>query len=116
MTCTISLGPDNNLELRTPSGRSILIPVSPHATDMLWQVLWNATQERRQLGKFEYHTEYPSQAIIESWNKFYSDEAQKRYDEGQEERKARKEEKRLERLAAAEAKLGVKLADIDFDL
>lgn len=67
MTCTLSLGPDSTLSLRTPSGRELLVPVSPHSTQLLWQILWNSSAERRQLGRHRYATEFPQQAIIDAW-------------------------------------------------
>ena len=67
MTCTVSLGPDGTLSLRTPLGRELLIPVGPHSTTMLWQVLWNSSAERRQLGGRSYSTEFPQQAVIDAW-------------------------------------------------
>lgn len=69
MTCTLSLGPDSTLSLRTPSGRELLIPVSPHSTPLLWQILWNSSQERRQVAGRHYATEFPQQAIIDAWAK-----------------------------------------------
>jgi len=67
MTCTLSLGPDNNLLLRTPSGREILVPVSQHSTEMLWQILWNSGQERRQAGRHSYPAEFPGQHVVDAW-------------------------------------------------
>lgn len=69
MTCTLSLGPDNTLSLRTPAGRELLIPVGPHSTTFLWQILWNSTQERRELAGRRYATEFPSQSVIDAWAK-----------------------------------------------
>lgn len=65
MTCTISLGPDGQLSLRTPSGRELLIPVGPHSTQLLWQTLWNASAERAP--RRGYATEFPPQAVIDAW-------------------------------------------------
>jgi len=46
VSCQISLGPNDDLELITPSGRRVYIPISPFATKEIWQVLWNASAER----------------------------------------------------------------------
>ncbi len=67
MTCTLSLGPDGNLSLRTPSGRELLVPVGPHSTQMLWQILWNSSAEKRAVGGRSYSTEFPQQSIIDAW-------------------------------------------------
>lgn len=70
MTCTLSLGPDNTLSLRTPSGRELRVPVSPHATDMLWQILWQSSQQavaERRLGRHSYKTAFPAQHVVDAW-------------------------------------------------
>ena len=106
MTCTISLGPDNTLALRTPSGRELLVPVSPHATGMLWQILWNSSQERRAVAGRSYAGEFPAQSVIDAWAKDIMPE--RRAEEAAEAAAARQEK--------LEAKLGVRLASLDFNL
>lgn len=113
MTCQISIGPDDALELRTPSGRAISIPVSPHSTSMLWQILWNATQERRQLGKHCYPSEFPAQHVVDAWVK---DVLPQRNAEREAELQEEREAKAAERLAAKEKKFGIKLGELDFDI
>lgn len=64
MTCTLALGPNDDLELITPSGRRLYIPVTEHSTQFLWQILWNATSERARPG---HVGGYPTQAVIDAW-------------------------------------------------
>lgn len=77
MTCTISLGPNDDFELCSPSGRRVYIPNSPHALALLWQVLWNSTDERRAEAA-GFVAGFPTQAVIESWSKELTREKQER--------------------------------------
>lgn len=92
MTVTLSLGPDDNLEITLPSGSRRYVPVGPHSTQLLWQILWNATAERTQPV-----TRFPAQAVINQW--------------AEEIMPQRRAEEARERLAAASEKYGVDLND-----
>lgn len=103
MSCTISLGPDNDLELITPSGRRLYVPIGPHSTKWLFDILWNASRRTEAPG-FVNH--YPTQAIIKTWQ----EEAARVFDEGQ---TAAKLERAKERAKAIEAKYGISLDDME---
>jgi len=92
MTCTLSLGPDGTLSLRTPAGRELLIPVGPHSTQLLWQVLWNASAEAP--ARRGYSTEFPPQAVIDAGAK---DIMPQRREEEQREQAAAKRQAALDR-------------------
>lgn len=80
MTCTISLGPNNDFELCSPSGRRVYIPNSPHALQLLWQCLWNSTDEKRAQAA-GFVAGFPTQAVVDSWSKELTREKQERNEE-----------------------------------
>lgn len=103
MTCQISIGPEDTFILTTPSGRTLSLPNSPHAVNLLWRILWDASSEKpssRLVGGF------PTQAIVNRW-----------VDEVMPERRAEEEAERAEeRRKALEAKTGIALTELDFNL
>lgn len=109
MTCQISLGPDNDLELITPHGRRVYIPIGPHSTKMLFDVLWHASSKREAPG---FVNGYPTQAIINVWKQ------QLRSPEQLAEEAALKEEKAAAAKAAKKQQVldtyGVNLDDLEF--
>lgn len=100
MTCSISLGPEDNFELTSPSGRRVYIPNSPHALQLLWQVLWNSTAERAKAAHFV--NGFPTQKIVDLW----AEELGAKFKEKQEERKAQ----------ALTDRFGFDLKELDIDI
>lgn len=96
MTVTLSLGPNDDLEITLPSGSRRYVPVGPHSTQLLWQILWNATTERTQPV-----TRFPTQAVINQW-------AEETMPQRRAEERA---DAAAERLAKASEKLGIDLTD-----
>jgi hypothetical protein len=103
MTCQISLGPDNDLELITPAGRRLYVPIGPHSTKWLFDILWNALRKVEAPG---YVNSYPTQAVLKAWEA----EVKAKFNTEQAELRA---EKAAARRAEIEAKFGFSLDDLE---
>lgn len=102
MTCSIEMGPNDDLLLRTPSGRAISIPVGAHSTQLLWKVIWSSTQEQRRkpAGVF------PTQHVVDKWAQELMPQV----------RASEREEEAAQRLQKLEEKYELNLNELDFDI
>ncbi len=96
MTVPLALGPNDDLEITLPSGARRYVPVGPHSTQLLWQILWNATGARTQAA-----VAFPAQHVINQWAEEIM--PQRRAEE--------RADAAAERLAKASEKLGIDLTD-----
>lgn len=64
MSCYISLSDksDEELILTTPGGRKLSVPVGPHSTQLLWQILWSAESGKEHANRAA--PSYPTQAAL----------------------------------------------------
>jgi hypothetical protein len=118
MSCQISLGPNDDFEVITPSGRRVYIPVSPHALRELWQVVWNSTAEPRERASGPGPAAQREAERRAAWAKVEAENAA--WNEMQEQRRAIAAEARVIAAASkrkAQRKVhGVALGDLDFTL
>lgn len=85
MSVRVSLGPNDDLEVTSPSGRRVYIPVSPNSTKLLWQIIWNSTAEQAQQARGVV-ADFPTQAVVNEWAKALGEEKQERERETREEK------------------------------
>jgi hypothetical protein len=119
MSCRISLGPNDDLELITPTGRRVYIPLSPYATKEIWQVLWNASAEHgprsiRCPGRDRDDARKAAWDKVEkenaAWNEAAEMERLAKAERGRERREAARAAKK------ASSKYGINLKELDFSL
>lgn len=119
MSCRISLGPNDDLELITPTGRRVYIPLSPYATKEIWQVLWNASGEHgprniRCPGRERDDARKAQWERIERENAEWNKAAEMEREAKAERTKERREKQRAERKVSN--KYGINLKELDFSL
>lgn len=68
MTCSIALGPNDDLELTLPSGRRLYIPIA-NGMQFLAKILKDAETIRRGAEPRGYIAQFPTQAVIDTWAK-----------------------------------------------
>lgn len=101
----ITLDPSGAFALTLPSGRTITIPVTPHAADFLAKVLYDAEHDvRDQRG---YIGAYPTQAIADAWMRQAANkDAQAQW----------LEEQRIARKQELEAEVGINIDALEITL
>lgn len=101
MSVRVSLGPNDDLEVTSPSGRRVYIPVSPNSTKLLWQIIWNSTAEQAQQAK-GIVGDFPTQATVDAWAKELGEEKQ--------------EKERASRERKFQDQFGFDIKELDIDL
>jgi len=105
----ITLAPSGAFALTLPSGRTITIPNTPHASEFLYKILYDAEHSvKDQRG---YIGAYPTQAIADAWMRKAAERERVLADQAE-----FMEAARVERQARLEAELGISVAELEIEL